>query len=56
MSDLNKVTVEHKSAQTTQALNPSNTEKTRTDQLARIKAEEDEKRRTAVLAIIRKLS
>jgi|GEM_PF-6773637 len=55
MSNPNEaVTIEHKSVQP--APNQPKTEKTRTEQLAQIKAEEDEKRRTAVLAIIRKLS
>ena len=56
MLDPTEITVEHKSAQTAPTLNHPKTEKTRTDQLARIKAEEEEKRRTTVLAIIRKLS
>jgi hypothetical protein len=54
MEDPNEVTIEHKSAQA--PINQPKTEKTRTEQMAQIKAEEDDKRRTTVLAIIRKLS
>lgn len=54
MEDPNEVTIEHKSAQA--ATHQPKTEKTRTEQMARIKAEEEDKRRTTVLAIIRKLS